>query len=216
MNDITIEEKSLQAITEAQSLVISNNDQYLAAVEFSKRLKGLEKEVESAFRPIIEKAHAAHKQAIAQMDKYLKPLISAEKSVSSRVTSYVVAQEKARREEEERLRKENEKEQERLRARAEKAAAAGKTEKAEVLQQTADSMVAPTVAPTVEKVAGVSFRENWTAEVVDVNLVPREYMIPDMVKLNKFAKAMHDTVKVAGVVFKSEKTMVTRSGLNVE
>ena len=37
-------------------------------------------------------------------------------------------------------------------------------------------VVAPVVAPKVEKVRGVSFKENWSAIVVDETKVPREYL----------------------------------------
>lgn len=206
MNEITvIEEKVNPAIAEAQSMVINNNPQYVKATDFLKVIKGLQKEVESAFDPAIEAAHRSHKIAIESKDKYFKPLVNAEKLIKGKMGAFLAEEERLRKVEEERLRKEVEKAQEKLKVRAEEAAAKGNVKKAEELQEKANNIIAPTLAPTTEKVAGISFRENWYAEIVDLKLLPKEYMLPDLMKLNKFAKAMKDSVVVPGVVFKCEK-----------
>lgn len=206
MNEITIiEEKVNPAIATAESMVISNNPQYIKATDFLKVIKGLQKEVESAFDPAIEAAHRSHKIAIESKDKYFKPLVNAEKLIKGKMGAFLAEEERLRKVEEERLRKEVEKAQEKLKAKAEKEQANGNGKKAEELLQKADNIIAPTLAPTTKKVTGISFREKWYAEVVDLKLLPREYMLPDMVKLNKFAAAMKDSVVVPGVVFKCEK-----------
>lgn len=51
-------------------------------------------------------------------------------------------------------------------------------------------------------------RDNWKYEVVDIDLLPREYMTPDAALLNATAKKYHDQKKVAGVRFYNEPTLV--------
>ncbi len=53
--------------------------------------------------------------------------------------------------------------------------------------------------------------DNWKFEIVDIDEVPREYMIPDEAMLNSIAKQHHDRRKVKGVRFKNEPSLrVTR------
>jgi len=70
--------------------------------------------------------------------------------------------------------------------------------------------VAPIAAPKVDKVAGVSYRDEWFADVVDFALLPDTYKLPDTAKLNKMAKATKGSVPIPGVVFKSKKIMAAR------
>ena len=90
------------------------------------------------------------------------------------------------------------------RAEADKASA-----KAEERSNQAASVVAPTVAP-VEVAKGSSVVVRWYAEVTDVNLIPREYLVPDMKLLNGLATKMKDQVKIPGVAFKSERGIASR------
>ena len=72
---------------------------------------------------------------------------------------------------------------------------------------------APVVVPQRQavKVAGVSFREAWEHKVIDPDKVPDEFWIIDEQKLAKFAKAMKEQAKVAGVVFSSKKIVAARA-----
>jgi hypothetical protein len=83
---------------------------------------------------------------------------------------------------------------------------AGEVEEREVerAQEILDAPVAPVFVPEpvkVEKPEGQSYVANWQARVVDANLVPREYCIPDLVALGKYAKLMKDKASIPGVVF---------------
>ena len=53
-------------------------------------------------------------------------------------------------------------------------------------------------------------RDNWKYEIVDLDALPREYMIPDLVMLNAIAKKYHDNKSIAGVRFYNEPIIVTR------
>jgi len=53
-------------------------------------------------------------------------------------------------------------------------------------------------------------RANWKYEVVDLDAIPREYMMPDSVLLNSTAKKYHDTKAVSGVRFYNEPIIQTR------
>lgn len=46
---------------------------------------------------------------------------------------------------------------------------------------------------------GISVVDNWKANIVDEEQIPREYMIPDTKKLNKVASAMKEDLEIPGV-----------------
>jgi len=208
MSEITvIEKKAVATIERANSLVITNQQQYVAATDFLKGIKALEKEVEEAFDPIIEKAHQAHKEALLQKDKYYKPLINAERLIKGKIGTYNMEQERLQKEQEERLRREAEERERKLREQAAAASKKGDKEKAEALTEKANSVYAPPIAPTIEKVDGVTVKDNWYAEVVDVKILPREFMLPNMTALNQYAKATKGAQKIPGVVFRCEKVV---------
>ena len=71
-------------------------------------------------------------------------------------------------------------------------------------------MAKPVVAPKIETPKGMSYRDNWTAEVFDINSVPREYLIANMTMLNNFAKYTKGSIPIPGVKFNCEKIAAGR------
>ena len=100
-------------------------------------------------------------------------------------------------------------EEERL-AQAERLEKMGEHEKASaVLEQ--PITVAPKEIETPPKDDRVSFRNTFAGKVVNVNLIPREYMVPDLVKLNKVTKALGAQTNIPGwEVFEIGQTAVKR------
>ena len=214
---IVVIEKRTQALTtQANSIAISNQKQYETANEFLRAVKGLQKEIHSTFDPIVEAAHRTHKEATSKRKEYLDPVIGAEGIVKDKMIAYSDEQERLRQEEQRKIdakaRIEEEKKRKELEERAKKWAAKGNEVKAEALQEQAEEIevVAPVIAPKVEKVAGLSYQTNWKFKITDIDKIPREYMTPDEVKLGRMAIAMKGIVKVAGVEFYSEKIAKSR------
>lgn len=92
-------------------------------------------------------------------------------------------------------------------------------DKADALREkAAEVLTAPvevkTVIPEQTKSTGMHFRENWTAEVTDMTLIPKAYWIVDMQKLNTLARELKEQAVVPGVKFNCEHTPVntTRGG----
>ncbi|MBU0579483.1 hypothetical protein KJ628_05975, partial [Patescibacteria group bacterium] len=75
--------------------------------------------------------------------------------------------------------------------------------------ETVEVSIVPVIAqPQAPK--GASYREQWSAEVVDISLVPREYMIPNQSALDKIAMATKGTIAILGVRFLSKTVMSSR------
>ena len=68
----------------------------------------------------------------------------------------------------------------------------------EVARKEAELQPVPDI-PAPAKAEGVSLRENWTFEIVDESLIPREYLIPDEVKIRKVVVALKDKTNIPGV-----------------
>src|SRR5262249_33678901 len=90
----------------ASRIVIKNDQGYVEAGEFLLTVKGLLKEVEDTFEPIIKAAHKAHKEAVAQKRKFSDPLEEAERLVKAKIGMWVEQQRLAAQREEERLKRE--------------------------------------------------------------------------------------------------------------
>ena len=54
-------------------------------------------------------------------------------------------------------------------------------------------------------------RDNWKYEIIDLNAIPREYMMPDTSMLNTTAKTHHDKKPVPGVRFYNEPILAIRA-----
>lgn len=219
-----IQEKQEAAIAIANELNIATQEHYVKAVAFTKDIKALQKAIRASFDPIVDAANKAHKEAIAQRDKHLRPVKEAEKLLKGKIEAYVYEQERVRKAEEERLRKIAEKkeadarrkaqeaaaEAERLRLEGEEKEAAKLEKKAEKLTQKADTIEAPKLATKVEKVKGISYKDVWDFEVMDATLVPRQFCTPNEQAIRAYIKATKGTMPIEGVKITHRKASSIR------
>ena len=217
MNEqIVVLEKETKDITaQATDIAISNQAQYEGANTFLRAVKELQKRIKGAFDPIVESAYRTWKEAGNKRKEFLDPALKAEGVVKGKMIIYADEQEQIRREKQRKIdaraRIDAENKRKELAARSEKWAAKGNDAKAEELQEQAEDVQVETqvVAPTIEKAEGVSFKENWTAIVVDETKVPREYMQVNTMALNRIAKATKGSIKIPGVEWKMEKILAS-------
>lgn len=171
------------------------------ASELRRQLKALEAEIRASFDPIVEQAYKAHKEAIAQRDEHLKPVLEAQKKIKDCLSKWKEKEDLIRLREAMRIAEEKRKSEEEKRLQqAELLEKMGETEKAnEILEQPIFC------APETEKikVEGISFAELWTYEIINEAEIPREYLIPDEKKINAVVKAMKNNIEIPGIkIFK--------------
>jgi len=212
------EEKQVAAIyIESTQITISNQEQYEGASEFLKRVKAKIKDLDTLRKSITKPLDTAKQKVMDLFNPPITALKRAESGVKREMIKYDTEQEKIREEHQKKLQQQAEekarKEREALEARAKKWEEKGKEEKAEALREQAEEIEpeAPVVAPIEQKPKGVSYREKWSAEVIDVNQVPREYMIPNQQALDKVAQATKGSITIPGVKFKKEKILSSRA-----
>lgn len=63
----------------------------------------------------------------------------------------------------------------------------------------------------IPKLEGVSFTEQWSGEVVDASLIPRDYLMPDIKKLVGVTKALKEATNIPGWQAKKGKTVSVRT-----
>ena len=204
-------------LKKAEAIVILNQSQYESANDVMKVVKTKYKELDTKRKEITKPLDQAKNAVMDLFRQPLELLKQAEATIKKLMIDYADEQDRLRREEQRKLeakaRAEEDRKRKELEERAKKWAAKGKEGKAEELLEQAEEVevVAPVVAPKVEKVAGLSYQTNWKFKITDVDKIPREYMAPDEVKLGRMATAMKGIVKVAGVEFYSVKIAKTRN-----
>ncbi len=112
------------------------------------------------------------------------------------------------------------KEREKLERRAAKAEAKGKDDKAEELRQTAEAQIAPVVTSAAPKLAGISRRETWKAEITDKRLLLNHIVNeqPDLLPLvkidgsalNGMARSLKGELDLPGVDVSKEASIAAR------
>jgi len=203
-------------LKKAEAIVILNQSQYESANDVMKVVKTKYKELDTKRKEITKPLDQAKNAVMDLFRQPLELLKQAEATIKKLMIDYADEQDRLRREEQRKLeakaRAEEDRKRKELEERAKKWAAKGKEGKAEELLEQAEEVevVAPVVAPKVEKIKGVSFKENWSAIVVDETKVPREYLQVNTMALNRIAKATKGSIKIPGVEFKMDKILASR------
>jgi len=197
----------------AAEISVKTDEDLRAADEVLGAIKGLTAEVNDTFDPIIKRNHAAWKEALAQKKRHLDPLQQAERMVKSVVGAYLEAKEAERRKaEEERKRQlaaQAEAEEAKL-AEALEAEEAGDNAKADELITSIEEQAPDIEVPEKTKLAHTHTVKKPKWEIVDATKLPREYLMPDTVKIGKVVRALGEETSIPGVRVWMETTVVTR------
>ena len=204
----------------AQEFTVDSNASFEVAADELKAIKSKIKELDSDRKAITKPLDETKKRI---MDLYRKPLAfltQAETYLKRSMLSFQQEQEKLRRAEEAKRQELARKEQERLQKRADQAAASGKSEKAEMLQEQADTVPTPMVYASKPQTSGISTRKTWYAEVTDSKALlqavldgraPISVVSINMQVLNKMAVALKNEMNYPGVVAKVKEDIAART-----
>jgi hypothetical protein len=196
-----VETKALSIVDQAKAVKVTDSQTYLSAGVFWKQIGEMISEVKDTFDPICDAAHRAHKAATTKRAKYLEPLETAYKSVKRLMSDYDAEQERIRKAEEARLQAIAQKEEEeRCLQEAILAEQSGNKEEAEAIIET-PVQAAPVVVPkSVPKMAGGPvYRTIWKFRIKNAALIPKEYLIPDDIKIGGVVRAMKSATSIPGI-----------------
>jgi hypothetical protein len=104
MNE-NLETRIVKLPDEANMIQILDQGGLIKANDFLLGIKGLKKQIDEIWDPVIEAAYKSHREALSQKQKFTNPLLFAEQIVKKRISSYLAEQERLRREAEEANRK---------------------------------------------------------------------------------------------------------------
>ena len=194
-------------LTQAETIIVSDQETFSRAGEFLKGVRLLANEVASTFDPIIDQANKTHKEALAQKKRFMEPLEQAETIVKRAVSVYFAAEEKKRLEVEAEAKKklaEAAKIEDAGIALAEEAIAKGDQEGAMKVIETAAAVSQEIIAqvalpPKKPQYNGISGRKEWKFQVMDKAKLPMEYLVPDMAAIGKTVRALGDKARIPGI-----------------
>ena len=153
---------------QASYAVITTPDEYEAAALDLQSIKTAQKTLEAQRTKVTVPLNQVVKAVNELFKKPAEALEKAERIIKGAITTYQIAEERKRREQEAAAAEAARKEQEKLLAQADKAAAKGKTEQADALRTTAASIPQNVeIASAVPKVGGIAMRGTWKAVVKD-------------------------------------------------
>jgi hypothetical protein len=194
----------------AKALTVDDAKSYRQAGDELKGIKALRAEIEDTFKPIVQRAHATWKEALAQRARLDDPLNLAEKIYKGLISAFDT--ETARKDLEDAWlrRKAQEflamKEQEAEAMEAE-AAGASAAEVAAIVER--ELYVPPVqVERTAPKMAGIVLTETWKAEIVDfpaligyvaANPQFMNLLQPNDVAIGGMARALKSTMAIPGI-----------------
>jgi len=204
-NEIALRQDVDEILDRMDALTIGNDEQFQETGTFLKGIKGKEKEVKEYFEPERAKKYSEYKAVTDQIGTFTEPLGKAEKIVKRKIGDYRTAQEQKRREEEQkRLAELKVQEEDRLLDEAE-------TNGDESILDDEIMLARPTLETEIPKMAGISFTEVWHFAIVDVKVIPRDYMIPDERKIRDVVKALKDKANIPGIRVYSDQQVGARS-----
>jgi len=206
--------EAIQYVEEFGAIVIKTDEVYSASGEILKQIKQKKNILEEERKKMTVPLDDAKK---AIMDFFRRPITMLENlegNIKANMLAYYNEKEKARRAEEQRQRDIAAEEERKAKAKIDKeiAKAEAKGQDTTELEMKKESVYIPPaeVAASTPKVAGVSARKVWTYKIVNRDLIPKEYMIPNEALLRSTATSTKGTMEVPGVVFYQESSMSAR------
>lgn len=186
---------------------VLNADDAKRASLVLKRIKQLQDTIKQSYASTIDLAHKAHKEAISSRDKHLTPLLDVEKKLKQSLLDYNAKIEAEARERERLANEELAKIAEQRKSEIlSKAKNTDDEWEKETLTQEAENVkaISVDVQKNVLKDEGVdvSVRKTWKAKVIDLDLLPKAYMLVNESLLDKCAKDESFRARgIAGVEF---------------
>ena len=187
MTEIT--ENELQARTNSlldtvQLITINNDDELNEANAILRKIATLRKAAKAHFDSLKKPFNEAMANLRAKEKEFLAPMEKGEYTIKKLIVSYNAKVEEKLKEEQKKLE--------------------------ELSKQMNGLAVLPSVKLEKPKLHGTSVRNRYDFDIVDVNLIPREYLLVDTAAIGKVVRAMKDKTNIPGIKVKIVQDIVTR------
>jgi len=196
----TNERMALALVAKAQAIKTWTQESVEEAGALLNRIKAAREWWQGLCRPKIDQYTAQHAAALDMMRTLDEPLAGAEGYLKNGIRIFLVKlkQEQARAQAsaEDAARKQAEADRARTIKQLETNGQA-----AEAKQVARQPLVVPPVVASVErpKLDRINLTERWSFRVVDAALIPREWLVPDLVKIGKVVRALQGETRIPGI-----------------
>lgn len=196
----------------SKELVVNSSEAREAAIIAIREVKISKDQIINFFKDSKTKAYATWKSIVSNEKSFTDQLDLIEQSAKRIIIQYDAEEAEKQRKEQARLQAEVDAKARRERERLQKKAAKLKTpEKIQERLEEAESIVAPVVqVAEPEKVKGASTSKTWKARVVDISIIPREYLVVNQKALDALARATKGAINIKGVEFYWESNLSIR------
>ncbi len=188
-----------ELVAEASVMAIETDDQYRLGGGLSKQLAELRDEILASTQPVVKAAHAAHKAAKNQENELVIPIKEAQAVLARTMGAYVQKKEAEQRAADETARKERERIEDAALEKAQAMQDDGQKEEAAAVMDTVPRVPVSVEQVAAPKLAGTRRTTNWRFEITDPNLVPVDYLIPDMKTIGEVVRRAKGETKIPGV-----------------
>ena len=187
-----------KSVAYAERVEIVNAEAYKSVTNDLTLIRGLKKKVTALQKEYLDPINA-HMTSIRDAFKtLLEPLDRADKAISGKMLAYNAEIERVRREQEEINRKRQEAAEQEMKLKGELTEPVGLVE----VDREAPRLVR-------SDIGAAGMKANWKYRIINLALLPREYMIPDDAMLKSIAKSHHNQKSVEGVEFYNAPFMAT-------
>jgi len=207
-----LSQQVIRQTVQVDALAIGSDEEYENAADILKDVKRLDKEIEEFFKPAVKSAHQLHKDIKADENLLRDPLKKLLDKLGRSMGKYQADLERQRKIEREMLLEQQRKEAQAAAAElAEGLAENGDIEAAVGVLEQADK-IQPEVncESFAPKVRGTAVIETWKFEIVDVDALPRKYLMPNESMIAAEVKACKENTQIPGVRAYSETKVSAR------
>ncbi len=209
-----IEESTALVVTEANAIVITDQDTYEGAAAFlTGTIKAVLAAIAETFDPIDDAQKAARKVTIAQRKRHEAPLIEAQKIVKAAMGVYVIEQRRVAADAEaERLKAAREEAETAALAEASRLEEAGHTEAAEEMITAPVVPVVSAPPPEAPTADGVAARFVSKFKIIDARKITAAFMMPNEKKIGQIVRSMGaDAAELVGGIEIYEEPVIAAS-----
>ena len=165
---------------------IDTNDQYDQIVALQARCNAEISDIEGDMKEAIDHAHKAHKALTSRRKEATQPYKELKDKTSRLIGNYLVKKRKAERMAQELLEAEAQKQSHALMRKGDHEGAA----------QLVANVEAPKIAPDAKN---LRVKTTYSAEVVDAQAIPREWLTPDIARINEAVRKAKGDIVIQGI-----------------
>ncbi len=198
---------------QAMQLEVVDADTFKVGEDLLTAIKDKVRQIKPELDEPCEKANSLHKWLTGLRAKVLTPFTAAENEVKRKLGAFQYQQAEKKRKDDERIAAEA-----RKKAEADRQREIEEAKKRKDKEAVAELKAAP-IVPEITKVSKVevpeaqntSFRTDYDFDIVDVNLIPRKFMVPDEVAIRRVVRALGKECQIPGIAIKTKQILTSRS-----